>query len=523
MSRLLNRRGALAAATLGAGAAVWPNDAVAAVSLAALPRPGRYTPTPVPTVATRHLLNRFSCGVTPGLFAEARAAGGANAWFERQLDPAAIADSVADNFVSWFPDLELSPGVLWDQREDGMLMGTEVTADLQRLTMLRRIYSSRQLLEVMVEFWSNVMHVPVPDEKTWPHRPRFDKVIRKHALGRFDELLAATVLHPAMLCYLDNAVSSSRDPNENLGRELLECHTIGQESGLITEGGVWNSTMILSGYMVDMWETWAAFYSEDDHYVGPVAVVGFEAANSSPDGRQVAQDYLKYLANHPATARRLARRLCQRFISDAVSSATVQDVADAYLAADTDIKATLRALVKHPEFLASVGQKVRTPTQDLSATYRALGAKILKGTGVSGEAVTLIPSLLFQAGQEPFGWPRPDGFPEADDTWASSARMLASWKIHHITCGQQSPTRGIEYRAAISWIPELPIRFDLLVDHLARVLLAKKSTALMLQACCDAMGWGPTENIDDTSHPLVRYKIPPLLLTLLDTPEFMTR
>ena len=160
---------------------------------------------------------------------------------------------------------------------------------------------------------------------------------------------------------------------------MLECHTVGQESGLITEAGVRDSTMILTGYMVDMWETWAAFYSEDDHYVGPVSVAGFTSANDSADGRQVVKDYLRYLAHHPATAKRIARRLCERFISDSTSDATVQDIADAYSAADTDIKSTLEALIAHPEFLASAGKKVRTPTEDFAGTYRALGVKILQG------------------------------------------------------------------------------------------------------------------------------------------------
>ena len=137
--------------------------------------------------------------------------------------------------------------------------------------------------------------------------------------------------------------------------------------------------------------------------------------------------------------------------------------------------------------------------------------------------MALIPSLLLQIGQQPYNWPRPDGFPDTGDAWASSGRMLGSWRIHFITSGGQSPKNGITYRTAASWVPELPIRFDALVDHLSRVLLGRLSTAVLLDACCKSMGWSATEVIADASHPLIRYKIPALLLTLLDTPEFMTR
>ena len=286
------------ASTIAAPAANAAPDGGRAAGPSRLAAPGRYPATPVPNLATRHLLNRFSYGVTPELRTEAVQAGGAPAWFEKQLNPANIADPVGNAFSSWFPNLWLTPGLAWDLRDDGMVTGALLAADLHRWTMLRKMYSSRQVLEVMVEFWSNVLHVPAPDEKAWPYRVRYDQVIRKNALGRYDDMLVEAVLHPAMLCYLDNAVSSSRDPNENLGREVLECHTVGQESGLITETAVKNSTMILTGYMVDMWETWAPFYSEDDHFTGPVISRRLHLGQSRP-GRPPARQGLSALSRAP--------------------------------------------------------------------------------------------------------------------------------------------------------------------------------------------------------------------------------
>ena len=58
-----------------------------------------------------------------------------------------------------------------------------------------------------------------------------------------------------MLIYLDNAVSTAQHPNENLGRELLELHTVGP--GHYTEDDVKDSARILTGWTVDMWDTWA--------------------------------------------------------------------------------------------------------------------------------------------------------------------------------------------------------------------------------------------------------------------------
>ena len=110
--------------------------------------------------------------------------------------------------------------------------------------------------------------------------------------------------------------------------------------------------------------------------MGPVRVLGFAEANGAPDGRGMTVRYLRYLARHPATAQRIARRLAVRFVSDTPSPALVTAVANAYLYSGTSIKATLRALIKHPDFAASVARKIRTPTEDGVATYRALGVKL---------------------------------------------------------------------------------------------------------------------------------------------------
>ncbi|MEX6947030.1 DUF1800 family protein, partial [Pseudomonas aeruginosa] len=58
-----------------------------------------------------------------------------------------------------------------------------------------------------------------------------DAAIRPHALGRFRDLLEATLRHPAMLRYLDNADNAAGHLNENYARELMELHTLGVGSG----------------------------------------------------------------------------------------------------------------------------------------------------------------------------------------------------------------------------------------------------------------------------------------------------
>ena len=70
------------------------------------------------------------------------------------------------------------------------------------------MWSSRQLYEVMVDFWANHLNVTNPFDGGWDVRTPYDNdVIRTHALGRFSDMLLASARHPAMMRYLDNARS----------------------------------------------------------------------------------------------------------------------------------------------------------------------------------------------------------------------------------------------------------------------------------------------------------------------------
>jgi hypothetical protein len=474
---------------------------------------------PVPSTQTRHLLSRFSYGVTPALVKQSEAHGGAASWLEWQMNPGAVSDSWADGLYSWFPYLSYTPGKMWQAQLSGERDGWQIMHDFVRWTMLRRTYSQRQLLEVMTDFWSNLLHIPAPADRAWPHRVGYDQLIRSHALGRFDNMLIAATTHPAMGCFLDNAESTVWKLNENLGRELLELHTVGRASGY-TERDVVDSARILTGYRVDINDSWVAFYSPDDHYTGAVEVLGFSSANSKPEGQAVATAYLRYLARHRATARNIARRLCVRFVSDQPSLGLVNAVANAYISSGTDVKATLRTLVSHPEFTDSVEAKVRTPSEDAIATYRLLRLQASRPT-TDTDYANVVNWHAESMGQRPFDWPRPDGSPDVADAWTSAGRILGSWALHR-SLASGYPAKGVTYPLPQSWLPSLPARFDTVVDHVSRQILGRPVPKTLLDAAVKhvAISRGKVIRIPTDLPP---YRMTMLLSTLIDSPQHMTR
>ena len=484
-----------------------------------------YDKTIVPTARQLHVLDRLGCGYSRAAFTQLSNAGGELPWFEAQLTPGTITESAtADALATWFPALRQAPETIWANDRQGTKRHWEIAIDLSNASLLRRVYSKRSVLESMVEFWSNHLHVEARSFPTFCQRPAYDDTIRRHALGRFSDLLVAAALHPAMLIYLDNYKSVRGAPNENQGRELLELHTVGQDAGY-TEQMVKDSAKLLSGWTVvngyasSTAPAWSRTYDAGRHTTGPVTVLGFTAANSAADGSALTEQYLRYLASHPANARRIARKLAVRFVSDTPSEQLVAHLAQVFLDSGTDIKETLRALVASEEFWASAGAKVRTPVDDVVATCRVLRVEAQAPTTSSSFANALSWTINSDLVHH---WPRPDGPPDTAAAWASPSRMLNSWQMHWGLAGGWSPSQQVTYATPASWLPQASLRFDRFVDHLCRVLLGHGSTPLLLDAACEGTGTGVAEVVT-VDHAVIRYKLYRLLAVVLDSPEHMTR
>jgi hypothetical protein len=507
------------AAALGAGAVTQVAGAGSAAAATTYPA-NPWTATSVPHWRQRHYMNRMGCGFSRTTFAQLLSAGGARPWFEKQLVPSNVVESAtAAALPSWFPDMDEDALTKWGKAEDGVKGGWEYAEDFASYSMLRQVYSTRQVFENMVGFWSNHLHVHADTDLGWVHRKGYDDTIRAHALGTFEDLLVACALHPAMLLYLDNWRSVRNAPNENQGRELLELHTVGRAAGY-TEAMVKDSAKILSGYTVDAFGTWKGFYDPRKHTTGPVQVLGFTSANADADAHQLTVDYLKYLAHHPATATRIATKLARHFVADEPSTDLVTTVAAAFRDSGTDIRTTLRALVAHPDFEASRGRLVRNPVEDFVATCRALDVLVkAPATDESfARSCVWVPQTTVM-----YQWPRPDGLPLGDAAWSSATRMLNSFHMHWDLAAGWWPTKDVTYRkAGADWLPATRMRLDQYVDHLSRVVLGRESDSRIVTAICQAVGYPPSTVITKT-HQVVGWMHVRVMGALLDSPDHMRR
>jgi uncharacterized protein (DUF1800 family) len=461
-----------------------------------------------------HLLRRATYGPSPSLLAEVRSTG-VQAWLDTQLNPASIPDPEVDALMTRWPNRDLKT---WEARELPTSERWGFAFQVAERHLARALFSRRQLFEVMADFWTNHLVAPVPATDAWDSSHLFQRdVIRKHALGRFADMLAASVQHPALLNVLDNADSTRQAPNENHGRELLELHTVG--AGAYTEADVKAAARVLSGLSADK-ESGLFEFKPWRHWVGAVKVMDWSHENASPeDGLAVALSMLSYLATHPNTARRIATKLAVRFVADNPPAALVDRLAAVYLSEGTAIAPVLKALFTSAEFTASAGQKVRTPYEDALATLRVLDVKQpASGTAVLRDFLY----VLGRMGQAPLGWPAPNGYPDVAAAWASASSTLQRWNFH-LGAVRGTTLTTLPRAAAATLLPSpLPATYGAFVDALATRLLIDPLTAGQRTALCTYLTHAPGDALKPTDA-AVGWRLPYVAALILDTPNFAAR
>jgi uncharacterized protein (DUF1800 family) len=181
------------------------------------------------------------------------------------------------------------------------------SGDLHRLQawwVFRMLFSPDPLGERLTLLWHN--HFATSNEKVQDLRAmrRQNETHRRLARARFGELLAAAIREPALLLYLDATANRKGRPNENLARELMELFTLG--IGHYTESDVKAAARALTGWAFEDGELRELPAAHDD---GEKTILG-------ETGRFGGSQLVAMLAEQPATAHRLASRLCGLFMGE---------------------------------------------------------------------------------------------------------------------------------------------------------------------------------------------------------------
>jgi len=400
---------------------------------------------------------RFGLGARPG---ELSTIGDPRAWLETQVrgpgptppELASLSDSatILGGFLA----------ARRERREEKKEGGDPVkqTVDLIRKQIVPHylaqveartriaVNTSAPFHERLVYFWTN--HFAVSVDKpvvTGIAGALENEAIRPHVTGRFVDLLLAVEQHPAMIMYLDNELSvgpNSRlalmaarrrpdpkrkiDINENLGREILELHTLGVDGGY-TQADVTSFARVLTGWSIGggqgllaAGKPGAFHFRENAHEPGSQRILGRTYRES---GQEQGEAVLRDLAQHSATAHHLATKLARHFIADDPPAASVDRIARAYRSSDGDLKTVYAALLAEDAAWNPAPVKYKTPFEFVVSVLRAMAIEPPEGKKLAGSFEVL--------GQRTYSPGSPAGWPDTARDWDGADALMkrVEWSL----------------------------------------------------------------------------------------------
>jgi uncharacterized protein (DUF1800 family) len=327
--------------------------------------------------------------------------------------------------------------------------------DARQRWMFRMIHSRRPLQEKMALFWHNHFATAysklvadsgqVQAAKMLAHKPGVLRgpqgqleLFRQYALGTYRDLLLQVAQDPAMLVWLDSKSNTKAKPQENFGREVMELFTVGV--GNHTEADVYAAARVFTGwnlrrsdnYRQDEYGDVNAYqefvYNADQHetsaktFTFPIYSNGSRTipARSESEGKQDGIDLITALATSPDTARRLARKFWNFFVSEIQQPdpAFVESVAAVYLQNRTEIRPVVRFILTSPWF---TNPSIRYARYSWPAEFVA---RAIKEVGWQGFSLDKVRAPMASMGMLLFEPPNVGGWPLGAD-WFSTGTMLA--------------------------------------------------------------------------------------------------
>ena len=364
---------------------------------------------------TSRLFNRFGFGPRPGEYAQALK-DGVELTRTRLLTVPAVDAGAATVVEPEITDLGPRPK---PNTKEVVPFSIAMRYQSQQMVMWwldRMAVSDHGLTEKMTWFWHGhwatsiqKLNYPLPMYKQ-------NKSLRTNCLGNFATMTKAMLNDGALQFWLDGQDNTSKAPNENLGRELMELFTLGV--GRYTEDDVKSISRALTGYQVAR-SSGDVTINQNRRDKNPVTLLG---TTTTFTGDSLAD----FLVARDDSAQFIAERLWYRFISSTEDMPSSFSAKQAF--ASRDISAAVTAMANDSAMRDEKYAIVKSPVEWFISACRALEL-----TPSQLKTPNQLLNYLDKLGQVPFNPPNVGGWP-AGEAWLSSATAqyriaFATWLI----------------------------------------------------------------------------------------------
>ena len=335
----------------------------------------------------------------------------------------------------------------------------------------RMLHTPDPLGERLTLFWHNNFATSNQKVDDLGAMRQQNETFRRLARAPFGELLNAAVRDRALLVWLDAPANRKGHPNENLARELLELFTLG--IGHFTEADVHEAARALTGWVVFEGRFRELTATHDD---GVKTLFGKR-------GNWSGNDLIAIVLDHPATALRLARRICDCFMGEgAVGPDYLRALAEGLRANNLDIGWAVATVLRSRAFFDefNIASRVAGPPEFVVAAIGALEVRDV--------STVLLADWLARLGQDLFYPPNVGGWP-GGRAWLGSRGLIARVNFaavladgRAIGCAEPFDAVGLASRHGpsqtpgelLDWFSRLLLGQELEVETRNRVLAAVK-------------------------------------------------
>jgi uncharacterized protein (DUF1800 family) len=321
--------------------------------------------------------------------------------------------------------------------------------DARQRWLFRMVHTRRPLQEKMALFWHN--HFATAHSKLAADSGRVQgtkmlaakpgslrgpmgqiELFRQYALGSYRDLLYQVAQDPATVVWLDGQFNTKARPQENFGREIMELFSVGV--GYYTEPDVYAAARVFTGWNLrksegyddDDVNAYQEFvFNADEHDTGektfsfPIYSSGSRTI-AAGGGFQDGIDLITALAVHPETARRLARKFWNFFVSEIhpPDPAFVNATANVYLQSGTRIGPVVYSILNSPWFNdpSMYHARYSWPAEFV--------ARAIKEVGWQNFSLDKVRAPMANMGQALYEPPNVGGWPLGAG-WFSTSTMLA--------------------------------------------------------------------------------------------------
>ena len=317
----------------------------------------------------------------------------------------------------------------------------------------RNVYGKDQVRLRFASFWANHFTTGDIHDNTNHIGHALDEAILANLNGDFSHMLYKVTSHPAMLIYLDNIFSAGPNSNEvkwakqngeqaglndNLGRELLELHTV-SPSAKYSEEDIRSAAKVLAGWgvfpgmlwgnnkitvkqkhakliqMAGTTNTWD-FFKRDAAEPGTKTVMG----KVIPEGKGGLRQLTDFLAAHEHTVIHISFKLTQHFVSDNPSQSDIDYIANTWRKSNGNLDQIHSAVIERA--VASKEPKFQWPMTWLFQVIRLSDASFFKGwdqIDVYDKKLMDTREIYEELGQSFWHTRQPNGYPSSKSEWLS--------------------------------------------------------------------------------------------------------